>query len=229
MRGNKTYIKNIGTLFSGSVFATLIPLLLAPVLTRQYTPAEFGVFAFFVAIADILLVFSTLRLSYAIVIPKKKDDAWNIFVLCMVLSLSLSILIFLIAACISTNFITNIGGEMVSGYTVYVAPYVLFSGLYTSIYAWHNRNGRYKTIAIAKVLSVSIITLASIIFGFLQYGPIGLIFGVLFGKFASTVFMVYKIWIIDRQNLPEISVQSLVFVLKQNKKFPLSIRTWFVV
>jgi O-antigen/teichoic acid export membrane protein len=221
MNDNKTYFRNIGTLFSSSILATLIPVLLAPVLTRQYSPAEFGVFAFFVAIADIILVFSTLRLTYAIVIPKNKDDAWFLFVTCLLLSLIFSSLVFLLALFIPTAIYVGIGGEIVYKFLPFAAPYVFFCVLYTSAYAWHNRNGRYKTIAIARVISVSVITITSILFGFLQYGPLGLILGVLCGKIISSIFMVFKIWKVDIQDLPTVTIQHLILSVKQNKRFPL--------
>ena len=218
MHSNKIYFKNIGTLFSGSVFATAIPLCLAPILTRQYTPAEFGVFAFFVAIADVILVFATLRISHAIVIPNDKCVSWNIFTTCLFLTVIFSVLVFTLSTLIPTDVIVWVGGGLVTEYLPYVAPYVFICSLYTSVYAWHNRNDRYKTVAFAKVLSISLITCTSILFGYLQFGPLGLILGLFIGKLASVIFMSIRLWAKDKKSLNKPSASRVVGV---ERKWPL--------
>ncbi|MGR7908328.1 oligosaccharide flippase family protein [Lysinibacillus capsici] len=51
---------------TGTVLAQLIPILLSPVLTRLYSPDEFGILAVFISITSILTVFVNLRLDVAI-------------------------------------------------------------------------------------------------------------------------------------------------------------------
>ena len=46
--------RNVLTLASGATIAQLIPILSSPILTRFYTPNEFGLFSLFVAITAIL-------------------------------------------------------------------------------------------------------------------------------------------------------------------------------
>ena len=72
---NSQYLKNLFVLTSGVGFSQLIPLLLLPMLTRYFSPADFGVFALFMAIIQLLTIPMTLRLEMAVVLPKKDTDA----------------------------------------------------------------------------------------------------------------------------------------------------------
>ena len=44
------FIKNILELATGTSIAQFIPILISPILTRIYTPEDFGLFALFIAI-----------------------------------------------------------------------------------------------------------------------------------------------------------------------------------
>ena len=69
------YIKNLFTLTSGVGLSQLIPLFLLPILTRYFSPQDFGFFAFVMALIQLMAIISTLRLEMAVVLPKKNNDA----------------------------------------------------------------------------------------------------------------------------------------------------------
>ena len=69
------YLRNLFTLTSGIGVSQLIPLFLLPILTRFFSPEDFGFFAFVMAIIQIMAISSTLRLEMAVVLPKKHKDA----------------------------------------------------------------------------------------------------------------------------------------------------------
>src|SRR3954454_20274925 len=50
-------------------------VLVSPLLTRLYTPADFGVFAVFTALVLMLSVVATLRLETAVVLPERDEEA----------------------------------------------------------------------------------------------------------------------------------------------------------
>ena len=72
------FSKNSLLLIGGTAISQLIPIGISPLLTRIYTPKEFGVLALFVSIAKIISVFSTGRYEPAIVLPKKDKEALNL-------------------------------------------------------------------------------------------------------------------------------------------------------
>lgn len=61
------------TLMAGGALAQALPLLLGPLLTRLYAPAEFGVYHLFAAVAANLAVVACARYEHAL--PLARDDA----------------------------------------------------------------------------------------------------------------------------------------------------------
>ena len=86
-----TYARNVITLMTGTAFAQALPIAVSPILTRLYTPAEFGVFAMYMAIASILGVLVTGRYELAILIPKQDRDAIHIAALSAALSVFIAL------------------------------------------------------------------------------------------------------------------------------------------
>ena len=73
-----TVVANVVKLFSGNSLALVIPFFLAPILTRLYTPEQFGSFELFAKILGVLALFSTLRYDLAIVLPSKENEALDL-------------------------------------------------------------------------------------------------------------------------------------------------------
>ena len=63
--------RNFLILSSGTALSEIIPVLASPILTRLYTPEEFGVFMFYFTIAGVLSSVSMGKYETAIVLPKK--------------------------------------------------------------------------------------------------------------------------------------------------------------
>ena len=66
------FIRNVVTLITGTTVANVLPIAAAPILTRIFTPKDFGLFAFYFSMVTILAVFTTARYELAITLPKKK-------------------------------------------------------------------------------------------------------------------------------------------------------------
>lgn len=81
-------LKNLLVLLRGTVGAQLLALAAMPVVTRLYTPAEFGLLGTFVALLSGVLIVSTL--SYELAIPVEPDDknAHSLVAIGMVLSVA---------------------------------------------------------------------------------------------------------------------------------------------
>ena len=79
----------------GAGAAQLIGWMAMPLLTRLYSPEEWGVAGFIISAGSLCAIFSCLRYEIAILLPKTNKQATYILKLC----LTLSILIFLIDVC----------------------------------------------------------------------------------------------------------------------------------
>ena len=79
------FIANVLKLVSGSVTAQILSILLVPLITRIYSPDDFGIFQLFLSISGILIIFSTFSYQFAIMLPKREEDSANVAFLCAIL------------------------------------------------------------------------------------------------------------------------------------------------
>lgn len=91
-----SFARNVLTLMTGTTLAQAIPIAVSPILTRLFSPAEFGVFAVYLAIVSVLAILATGRYELAIMVPKKDRDAAALAVAAFMLSLFVSLVILLV-------------------------------------------------------------------------------------------------------------------------------------
>ena len=78
------------TLLTGNMLANALPLLLGPVLTRLYPPADFGQYALLWAVATNLGVIACARYEFALPLEKAPHGAALLMALCARLLLVLA-------------------------------------------------------------------------------------------------------------------------------------------
>ena len=91
-RAKSEFTKNVLTLMTGTSIAQAIPIAITPILTRIYSPNEFGLFALYMSIVSVVVIMATGRYELAIVLPKNNEDAANIVALSLVITLFISLL-----------------------------------------------------------------------------------------------------------------------------------------
>lgn len=69
------YWRDVAWLSSGTALAQLVGVLMMPVLSRVFQPAEFAIQNLFVQVTGIVTILITLRYEYFVQLPKSEDDA----------------------------------------------------------------------------------------------------------------------------------------------------------
>lgn len=87
--------KKVSILLTGSVAAQALPLLAAPILSRQYDPEAFGHFGLFTAVAAILASVANLKYDHAVLLARNSAAALHIFAICLLTSAALALVILL--------------------------------------------------------------------------------------------------------------------------------------
>ncbi|MCA1803735.1 MAG: hypothetical protein LC662_14920, partial [Rhodothermaceae bacterium] len=90
------FVKNTTKLAGGTGIAQVIPFLALPLLSRLYSPAEFGWFGVYYAIALVTSVFITGRYELSILLPGTKREANHLARLAEFLTLGAGILCIII-------------------------------------------------------------------------------------------------------------------------------------
>lgn len=171
------FARDAVTLMFGALIAQIVPLMIMPILTRIYTPEDFGVFSLFVAVVTILGGFSSLRYELALMLPRREFEARNIALLGFCLVLFFSICIY------SVIFLINFFDEGVlasMGGAEYLIPFaVFFIGVNSVLSYLCNRLGLFKVLSKTNAAkSISAATL-QIVLGFAKGGRLGLLWAML--------------------------------------------------
>ncbi|MFO8192259.1 MAG: oligosaccharide flippase family protein, partial [Bacillota bacterium] len=88
------FLKNIITLFSASSFAMFIPIILSPILTRMFTPEDFGLLGVYSSLVAVLSIISSMRYELSIILPESDEDGIKLFFLTIGIALFFNILLF---------------------------------------------------------------------------------------------------------------------------------------
>src|SRR3546814_5913955 len=90
---NSSFARAVGVLVGGAAVAQSLSILAAPVLTRLYEPADYGVLAVYFALLQLLLGVAALRFELAIPLPETDAQAADLVVLALVLVACTSLLV----------------------------------------------------------------------------------------------------------------------------------------
>ena len=131
------------TVAGGTFFSQIIPLAILPILTRLYSPEEFGTLALYIAFFSILSVVVTGRYEMAIMLPKKEKDAISLFQISFLFSFIFSIF-FLLVILFNSESIMSFLKINSSVAWLYFLPFSIFlAGLYQTYSYWLNRNKKF--------------------------------------------------------------------------------------
>ena len=104
-----SFRNSVALLGVGTATGQAITLVSAPILTRLYTPADFGAFGVFAAIVGFMAGITTLQYGMAIPLPARDRAAASLLVLCVLLATVLSGVVGLLTAAFGTTIagVTN--------------------------------------------------------------------------------------------------------------------------
>jgi O-antigen/teichoic acid export membrane protein len=223
-KGN-IFFQNIAVVASGNITAKLIGILAAPVITRLYTPEDYGVFSIFLSVIGIAGSLATLR--YAVTIPIAKDErlADNILKLCFLITISLS-LFWVVGIALFGELITdNFSAEQLQPY-LWFLPIVFFTkGIYEALNNWAVRIKNFKLITRTKISQGISSAGVKIGLGALGITPLGLFIGQVAQEAAGIGSLSLKLIKLKPTFLKELNWAELKYAANRYKKFPL-VQSW---
>ena len=220
LKPKSEFSRNILTLMTGTTIAQAIPIAISPILTRIYTPEDFGVFALYMAIVSIIAVVATGRYEMAIMLPKKDSDAINIVALSILISFFVSFILFVIVFIFNTQITNLLNNPEISNWLYFIPITILLTGIYQSFNYWSNRKKHYKRLAISRVVQSGSTASVNLGIGFCGFGSSGLIIGQLLGQSISTIILGKLIWNEDKNKLNDIKNLKIFAIARRYIKFP---------
>jgi len=177
---------------SGTAIAQAIPILVSPILSRIYSPDDFGVLALFMAISIVISMIATGRYELAIMLPEEKRDATNILALSVILT-GFTTIITLILVLVLKDFAANFFDDPgIENWLFFIPLVVFFTGSYNAFNYWSTRHKTFKRNAASRISQSAFMVGTNLSVGFARYGAVGLVAGYIAGQVIATVVLSWK-------------------------------------
>jgi O-antigen/teichoic acid export membrane protein len=208
-------------LAGGTALGQAITVLVAPLLTRLYTPEDFGVLAVYTSTLGILSVIASWRYELAIPLSERDEDAANLLVLSIGIVALMSLLV---------GLGTWLGGEQIVQWlnAPGLRPYlwlwpigVLLVGTYQVFNYWAVRKRAFDRIARTKINQGLGAVAIQTVFGLLKLGPLGLLIGHVVGQGAGTTTLAILAHREDKKALHSISFGGVRRMARRYQRYPL--------
>ena len=213
------FIKQTATLLSGAVVAQLIFILFSPLLSRLYSPHEFGMYALFMSILNPLSIIATGRYEQAIVLPESDKDAISIYSITNLISVIISSLLIIILIFFGDKLVHLLKAEQLGNWLYMIPVSLILLTFSQSSTFWFIRKKTFKASAVNKISQSSFNIMCSVPMGFLHVNK-GLIIGDVAGKFVLALVSVYQS-VKSGLNFRLLKLQCIIDNLIRFRKFPL--------
>lgn len=178
------FARGVSVLVGGTAGAQIILVLAAPLLTRIYSPEDYGLLAVFAGLLAVISLLSTLRYEVAIPLPEDNNEAANLVALSLMLVGVVSLLTAGLVFFLGQPVAELLGVPKLADYLWLLPIGLLISGAYNVFTHWSVRTKRFATIAGTK-LNQALATLTIQIAAF-KLGSLALVLGQVVGQGIGT-------------------------------------------
>jgi O-antigen/teichoic acid export membrane protein len=154
-------------LAGGTALSQAIPLAISPILTRLFTPEDFGLFAVYFGTLMIASVFATGKYELAIMLPTEKKNAKTVFTLSVLICVTVSLLFFIILIATKDFLLQLLNAEQLGWQILWLPMGVLGIGLSQSYYYYYNREAAYTSMAMIRIFRSCGYSVAALLGGLL--------------------------------------------------------------
>jgi O-antigen/teichoic acid export membrane protein len=220
LKSTSEFSRNVLILMTGTVVAQAIPIAISPILTRIYTPEEFGLFALFFAILSILSVLANARYESAVMLPKKEEDALHLIALGIIINSIFSSMILLVVVLFNAPITKALGNDEIAIWLYFIPIALFFTGLFNILTSMNNRQKNYKDIATATITKSIVMAVIQLSIGLVKNGASGLISGQIVAQFFANIKL-FKNVIKEKKMIFSIKRLKIIALALKYKKFPI--------
>lgn len=217
----RNIVRNAKSLISGSLWANLITVISAPILTRLYLPEHFGTFGIFATFVALVFPLLTLRYTLAIPVPKSDSHALSLVKLSFV---SAGLLLALLTALLSTPFLSAVLPESHGVILQYNALFIIaiaFFSTYEILGSWAIRNRHINTLTVTTVTKAFWSATSKILLGLSGIVSTGLLLGHVIQGAAGNVPLAKKFFQDMLHESASPRKPPILAIAKRYRQFPI--------
>jgi O-antigen/teichoic acid export membrane protein len=220
-----SFLGNVLILAGGTGIAQLLVVLVTPILTRIYSPDDFGVLTVFISILGLLIVVSALRYEVAIPLPASASFAINLTALSGAILLGMTAVLGVLVFLFGAELAEMLSVPQLTPY-LWLIPLGMFTGGGFQVLSfWHIRQRRFNRLTQAKISQSASMVGGQLAMGWMQIGAVGLVGGYVLGRIVAVVFLLHAMWRQSRDLFAQISLTNIRKAASRYRRFPL-ISSW---
>ena len=222
LKDSNSFLGNTLKVASGTLVAQIVGYLFLPLITRLYTPENFGEFGIFIAIFGLISPLLGGKFEVALILEKDKVRKMNLYLLSAILTLFISVISFLVFF-FFRDIIISIFSLTINKNVLLILPFTLFlSGLYQANRFLLISNNSFGVISIAIILEKIANIGTKFFIGFFKPSSLGLVVSDLLSKIVAVSYTSFtiiqkKLYVSSLKKFNKYEVQKL---FKKYKKFP---------
>ena len=223
------FVQNVFVMLSGTILGQIFSVVAAPLLTRLFSPVEFGYLNVYTSSLSLLAVLASLRYEMAIPIATSEVEAANLLGVCSVSMVLIAGLIAAVAYSLPTGMLAthpsfSAVGTVLQHAWLYPVGFLCLGGYYVLNFV-ATRAGAFKTIARTRITQGLAGPSSQIVMGLMGFGTVGLALGFVIGQSTGTALLFSRLVLAQREVFGQITWQGMASAARRYIRFPL-VSSW---
>jgi O-antigen/teichoic acid export membrane protein len=212
---SSVFAKHALILVSGTAGAQLITIGTMPLLSRLYSPAEFGVWAIFLAVSSISATLITLRYETTILLPKSDEDSFRLVWLSAILTVIIGLSLVIIGWLLPDSLKKVLGVSVLGQYL----PIAILAGIGMAFIAignnWLNRLCAYGKMSKIRLLQSIVAAIAALLLGYYGFSS-----GLLISQVIALLIAALLVAWLIKKTKPSCKLDKLTTLAKHYNHTP---------
>jgi O-antigen/teichoic acid export membrane protein len=206
---------------TGTTLAQVLPIAASPLLSRLYSPEDFGVLGLYAAICAVVSVLAAGRYEIAIVQPRDDGEAANLAALSVCIALAVSAAMWLAVLAFHDPIVAASQSPELGRWLWLLPASVLIATLYQILNFWNNRRKHFRRLAISRAVQSAATVGTQCTLGYPQGAAGGLITGYVAGQALGLLWLAHSDRACMRQAVRQVSLDAMKRMGARYRKLPL--------
>lgn len=215
------FARNLAHLSGATTAGGVIAIAASPLITRLYSPAQFGVLGVFATTLSLVMVVASLRYDLAIPYPREDREAASVLVLSLLTIVATSSVCAILISMGVTSRVPTLESTLSGGLIWWLPIGMWSSATYAALSIWMIRRRDFAIIGTTKITQGALQVGSQIVLGIARVGTSGLIVGQIVGSSGGLVRLLRKIRQRDPHIFDNISRSRLIATARAYSRFPL--------
>ena len=212
--------RDIATVASGNAVVQVLHLIAIPLLMLLYEPADFGIYAVYLAVVAVLAVVSALRYDFAILLATSERTIFSLLTLCTAMVGGWCAVLALLSTGAALVHNSDPWTDSPLRFATFLPLGVGLSALYTVSLQYATRKQEYGALRIARIVYGFVTLLAQGALFFVYRSPVGLILGEALGRAICVLVLMRLVFVDWRSSRTRVTKLSVAVAARRYSRFP---------